>query len=134
MFSRFLMADMEKLTVNLGPVDLGQIELLVEHGFYANRAEFIRLAIHDQLSKHTDTVRETTLRQAAVVGAMTYTRRLLEQHRAGKKRLSLRVVGILSIADDVTAELAREVIDSVMVRGIFRASKAVKDALADRTI
>jgi Arc/MetJ-type ribon-helix-helix transcriptional regulator len=124
---------MEKLTVNLNAVDLGQIELLVEHGFYANRAEFIRVAIHDQLAKHSDTVRETTRRQSSVIGAMVVTRPILEQHRAAGTRLSLRVVGFLAITDDVTPALASEVIDTVMVRGIFKTSKAVKDALADRT-
>jgi Arc/MetJ-type ribon-helix-helix transcriptional regulator len=127
------MTEMEKLTVNLNAVDLGQIELLVEHGFYANRAEFIRVAIHDQLAKHSDTVRETTRRQSSVIGAMVVTKQILEQHRAAGTRLSLRVVGFLAITDDVTPALASEVIDTVMVRGIFKTSKAVKDALADRT-
>ena len=127
------MTEMEKLTVNLNAVDLGQIELLVEHGFYANRAEFIRVAIHDQLAKHSDTVRETTRRQSSVIGAMVVTKQILEQHRAAGTRLSVRVVGFLAITDDVTPALASEVIDTVMVRGIFKTSKAVKDALADRT-
>ena len=127
------MADMEKLTINLSPVDLGRIELLVEQGFYANRAEFIRLAIHHELAKHAETVRETSVRQSFVLGALVYTRSLLEKQRDAGRRISISVVGLLSIADDVSPELAREVIESVMVRGIFRASKAVKDALADRT-
>lgn len=127
------MPEMEKLTVNLNAVDLGQIELLVEQGFYANRAEFIRLSIHDQLAKHGDTVRETARRQSSVIGAMVYTRGMLEHHRAEGTRLALKVVGFLSIADDVTPELASEVVESVTVHGIFKASKAVKDALADRT-
>jgi Arc/MetJ-type ribon-helix-helix transcriptional regulator len=128
-----IMADMEKLTINLSPVDLGQIELLVEQGFYANRAEFIRVAIHDQLAKHGETVREATKRRAAVLGALTYARKTLEKARAANERLALTVVGVLVIADDVTPELARATIESVKVHGIFKASKAVKDALADRT-
>ena len=127
------MPEMEKLTVNLNAVDLGQIELLVEHGFYANRAEFIRLAIHDQLAKHSETVRETTRRQSLVIGAMVYTKRALEQQRATGARVAPRVVGFLSSDDDVPPALASEVIDSVRVRGIFKASKAVKAALADHT-
>lgn len=127
------MPDLEKLTINITPVDLGQIELLVEQGFYSNRADFIRLAIRDQLAKHADTVRETSRRQSLVVGAAMYGRRALEEAREEGRRISLRVVGFLSIADDVTPELAREVVDSVMVRGIFRASPAIKEALADRT-
>jgi Arc/MetJ-type ribon-helix-helix transcriptional regulator len=31
----------EKITLNLGPVDLGQIDLLVQEGFYSNRTDFI---------------------------------------------------------------------------------------------
>ena len=128
------MSDMEKMTINLNPVDLGQIELLVEQGFYANRAEFIRVAIHDQLAKRVDALREATVRQAAIVGAMVYGRRTLERARDAKERLALRVVGLLSISDDVTPELAREAIESVKVHGIFKASAAVKEALADRMI
>jgi Arc/MetJ-type ribon-helix-helix transcriptional regulator len=127
------MSELEKLTVNLSPVDLGQIELLVEQGFYANRAEFIRVAIHDQLAKHVETVRDTATRQAFVVGALAYGRRALEEHRDAGKRLAIRVVGLMSIAEDVPPELARQVIESVKVLGIFRASAGVKRALADRT-
>jgi Arc/MetJ-type ribon-helix-helix transcriptional regulator len=127
------MPETEKLTINLNPVDLGQIELLVDQGFYANRAEFIRSAIAAQLTRHARTVREATSRYGLVVGAMTFGRRELERHRESGKRLSLKVVGYLSIADDVPAELAREAIEAVSVRGIFKASREVKDALADRT-
>src|SRR5262245_9875491 len=127
------MPEMEKLTINLTPVDVGQIELLVEHGFYSNRAEFIRVAIRDQLAKHVDTVREATTRQGLTVGAAFYTRPMLEARRATGEGLAIRVVGILSIAADVEPDLARETIESVMVRGIFKASKEVKEALADRT-
>ena len=127
------MPELEKLTINLTPVDLGQIELLVEQGFYSNRAEFIRVAIRDQLAKHTDALRDTAARQSLVIGAMTINRRALEHHRDDGHRVALRVVGFLSIADDVSPELAREVIESVQVHGIFRASPALKEALADRT-
>ena len=128
------MPDMVKLTVNLGAVDLGQIELLVEQGFYANRAEFVRVAIHDLLARHADVVRETTTRRVMVVGAEVLGRSSLEKLREAGERMSIRIVGLLSIGEDVPADLAREVIESVMVRGIFKASPAVKDALANRLI
>src|SRR5918911_1293624 len=126
------MPEMEKLTINLSPVDLGSIELLVEQGFYANRAEFIRVAIHNQLAKHADNVKEASARDAFVVGAMVYGRKTFEKAKKSKARLRLHVVGLLSIADDVPAPLAREVIESVKVHGMFRASAEVKAALADR--
>lgn len=128
------MAEMEKLTINLSPVDVGQIELLVEQGFYANRAEFIRVAIHDQLARHGDVVRDTTTRKQMVMGAVVYDRRALERARDAREKLSLRVVGLLAIRDDVPAALARQTIDSVSVHGVFRASEAVKEALADRMV
>jgi Arc/MetJ-type ribon-helix-helix transcriptional regulator len=128
------MAEMEKLTINLSPVDLGQIELLVEHGFYANRAEFIRVAIHDQLAGHTDTVQQVTKRDEIVIGALVYARETLEERRRTGKRMAIRVLGFLSIAEDVPPALAREVIASVKVLGVFRASAAVKEALADRIV
>ncbi len=126
------MAEMEKLTINLSPVDLGQIELLVAQGFYPNRAEFIRMAIHDQLAKHAEAVRESTTRQAMVIGAVVYDRRGLERVRDARQRLSLRVVGLLILRDDVPPALAREAIESLSVHGVFKASPAVKKALADR--
>jgi len=127
------MPELEKLTVNLGPVDLGQIELLVEQGFYANRAEFIRSAIQNQLAKHAETVREAATRNAYVIGAMTFGRRALEAERSAGRRLAVRVVGFLGLEGDVTPELAKATIESLAVRGIFRASPEVKAALADRT-
>jgi Arc/MetJ-type ribon-helix-helix transcriptional regulator len=126
------MPEMEKLTINLSPVDVGQIELLVEQGFYPNRAEFIRVAIHDQLAKHADVVRETTSRQAMVIGAVFYDRRGLEQVRRSGERLSVRVVGLLVIREDVPPDLARDTIESLSVHGVFKANKDVKKALADR--
>jgi Arc/MetJ-type ribon-helix-helix transcriptional regulator len=127
------MPELEKVTVNLTPIDVGQIELLVDQGFYANRAEFIRVAIRNELGKHEETVRETTRRQAFVLGAVTYNRRTLERLREQGETVAVRVIGFLSIADDVPPELARAVVESLHVRGVFRASEGVKAALADRT-
>ena len=127
------MPEMEKLTINLSPVDLGRIELLVEQGFYANRAEFIRVAIHGLLSKHEEAIRESASRGSFVIGAVHYSRKGLEEHLRAGKRIAVRVVGYLSIDEDVTPELASGVIESVSVRGIFRASATVKAALAERT-
>ncbi len=127
------MAELEKLTINLGPVDLGQIELLVEQGFYANRAEFIRSAIQNQLAKHGEVVREATTRNAYLMGALSYGREALEEERREGRRLKLNMLGYLSIDDDVTPELAKATIESLKVLGIFRASPDVKAALLDRT-
>lgn len=126
------MPETEKLTINLTPVDVGRIELLVEQGFYANRAEFIRSAIHYQLEKHAETVRETSVREGLVIGAMTFGRADLERRRKSGKRLTVKVIGYVSIADDVTPALAKETIASLMVRGVLRASAEVKSALAGR--
>ena len=126
------MAEMEKLTINVSPVDLGRIELLVQQGFYANRAEFIRVAILGELAKHADAVRETATRLALVIGAVAYDRKALEKYRKAKTRLGLRVIGLAVLADDVTPDLARAVIETVKVHGIFRASAEVKAALRDR--
>lgn len=126
------MAELEKLTVNLTPVDLGQIELLVEQGFYANRTEFIRSAIQGQLQRHADTVQAAATRNNFVLGALLYDARALERCRQKGERLNLHVIGLLSLAADVTPDLARATIASVSVHGIFRAGEAVKAALADR--
>jgi len=126
------MPDSEKLTVNLTPMDVGRIEFLVEQGFYANRAEFIRTAIHHQLEKHTDSIREAAVRQGLVIGAMVFGRADLERHRKAGTRLAIKVIGYVLIADDVSPSLAIQVIESLSVRGVFKASPAVKAALAKR--
>lgn len=126
------MAEMEKLTINLSPVDIGKIELLVGQGFYANRAEFIRVAIHDQLGRHAEVVQEATARESLVIGGVFYDRAGFEKLRAAGQHLSIRVVGLLVIREDVPPELAQEVVESVTVHGVFRASDPVKAALADR--
>jgi len=126
------MAQGEKLTINLTPVDLGRIEVLVEQGFYANRAEFIRTAINHQLEKHAEHVKETTAREGLVVGALSFGRAELERYRKTGKRMSIKVIGYVSIADDVPVALAIQVVESLTVRGVFRASPEVKEALAGR--
>jgi Arc/MetJ-type ribon-helix-helix transcriptional regulator len=122
----------EKITINLGPVDLGQIDLLVQEGFYSNRTDFIRTAIRTQLATHAEVVKRTVARKTLILGVQYYTRRDLEAVRAAGEKLQINVLGLASIADDVSPELAVETIDSVEVLGAFRASAAVKAALADR--
>jgi Arc/MetJ-type ribon-helix-helix transcriptional regulator len=127
------MSETEKITINLGLVDLGQIDLLVQEGFYQNRTDFIRTAIRNQLSSHAEAVKQTVARKTLVLGLQHYTRRDLEAVRASAETLQIKVLGLASIADDVPPELALETIDSLEVLGAFRATPSVKAALADRT-
>ena len=120
------------MTINLGVVDLGQIDLLVQEGFYSNRTDLIRTAIRNQLAQHADVVRQAVARKTLVLGMSLYDRRELERVRDAGQRLQIQVVGLARIADDVTPELARATIESVFVLGAFQASRAVREALADR--
>lgn len=126
------MADTEKLTINLSVVDLGQMDLLVEQGFYSNRSDFIRTAIRNQLGSHAEVVQQAVVRKQLVIGVLGYDRKGLEARRAAGEKLAANVVGLLHIAEDVTPELARDTIQSAKIYGVLRASPAVKDALADR--
>ena len=130
--SRSKGGESEKITINLGPVDLGQIDLLVEEGFYSNRTDLIRTAIRNQLAVHAQVVQESVTRRALVLGMQHFTKRDLEAVRAAHERLTIQVLGLASIATDVTPELALATIESVSVLGAFHASPAVKTALADR--
>lgn len=125
-------SDTEKITINLGPVDLGQIDLLVQEGFYSNRTDFIRTAIRNQLGAHSEVVRQTVARKTLVLGVQHFDRQHLEAVREAGERLQINVLGLASIADDVSPELAAETIESVEVLGAFRASTTVKRALAGR--
>jgi Arc/MetJ-type ribon-helix-helix transcriptional regulator len=126
------MAETEKITINLSVVDLGQVDLLVEQGFYANRSDFIRSAIRSQLNTHVDTVQQAVVRRQFVLGITDYDRRDLEFERANGEKLDIKVVGMVHIADDVTPELALDTIQSLKVFGVLKASAAVKEALAER--
>jgi Arc/MetJ-type ribon-helix-helix transcriptional regulator len=126
------LTELEKITINMGPVDLGQIDLLVREGFYQNRTDFIRTAIRNQLTTHAEAVKQTAVRKELVLGLQHYTRRDLEAVRAAGEALDIRVLGLVGIADDVSPELALETIASLEVLGTFRASPAVKAALAGR--
>src|ERR1700741_3756482 len=125
-------ADTEKITINLGYVDLGHIDLMVQEGFYSNRTDFIRTAIRNQLERHADVVRQSTVRKRLDLGLRHYSREDLEAARRSGEMLQIHVLGLASIALDVTPELARATIASVVVLGSLHASPAVKDALADR--
>jgi Arc/MetJ-type ribon-helix-helix transcriptional regulator len=126
------MSDTEKITINIGSVDLGKIDLLVQEGLYSNRADFIRTAIRGQLDKHEDIVKQSTVRRSMVVGVLIYSASDLEKLRAKSERLKIRVIGALVLHDDITPELAREVIENITVFGQIRARQDVKDALANR--
>jgi Arc/MetJ-type ribon-helix-helix transcriptional regulator len=123
----------EKITINVGLIDLGQIDLLVDEGFYANRTDFIRTAIRRQLDIRSNALNETVARRTLMLGIQHYSRRDLEALREAGRTVELRVLGLGSIAEDVSPELALATIASVEVLGSFRASPAVKAALAPRT-
>ena len=123
----------EKITINLGYVDLGHIDLLVQDGFYANRTDFIRTAIRNQIERHADAARQSVARRSLDLGLRHFGRDELEAARAAGRTLDIRVLGLASIAPDVTPDLARAAIASVSVLGALQASPAVKAALADRT-
>jgi Arc/MetJ-type ribon-helix-helix transcriptional regulator len=123
----------EKLTINIGCVDLGQIDLLVQEGFYNNRTDLIRTAIRNQLATHQDVVRQVVTRKTLVLGIQHYTAEDLKSVKAAGQMLQIRVLGLASIAADVTPALALATIESIIVLGALHASPAVKAALRDRT-
>jgi Arc/MetJ-type ribon-helix-helix transcriptional regulator len=125
-------ADSEKITINLGYVDLGHVDLLVQEGFYSNRTDFIRTAIRNQIERHSDVVRQAVTRKSVDLGLRTFTREDLEAAQEAGQMLDVRVLGLATIAPDVTPELARATIASLTVLGALHASAAVKSALADR--
>jgi Arc/MetJ-type ribon-helix-helix transcriptional regulator len=124
--------DSEKITINLGFVDLGHIDLLVSEGFYANRTDFIRTAIRNQLNTQGDAVRQVVARKMLVLGLQRFTRTDLEAVQAAGQALEIRVLGLASIDDDVPPSLAQATIASVTVLGAFHANPAIKAALASR--
>ncbi|HEY0835165.1 MAG TPA: CopG family transcriptional regulator [Azospirillum sp.] len=130
--SRTKVTDSEKITINLGYVDLGHVDLLVQEGFYSNRTDFIRTAIRNQIERHGDAVRQAVTRKSVDLGLRHYGREDLEAARDAGQMLHIRVLGLATIGADVTPELARATIASVAVLGALHASAAVKAALADR--
>jgi Arc/MetJ-type ribon-helix-helix transcriptional regulator len=125
-------SDSEKITINLGYVDLGRIDLLVREGFYSNRTDLIRTAIRNQLATHTDAVAQSIARHTLELGLRDITRADLEAAKAAGEMLHVKVVGLARIATDVTAELALATIGSITVLGALQASAPVKAALAGR--
>lgn len=126
------MAETEKITVNIGSVDLGRIDLLVQEGFYSSRADFIRTAIRNQLERQKTTVDTISTRKSMVIGTLGYTRKDLEKHREEGETINVKVIGLFILGDDITPQLALDTIESVTVRGVFKAPEDVKKALADR--
>ncbi|MBL0418729.1 CopG family transcriptional regulator [Ramlibacter sp. AW1] len=122
----------EKMTINVGVVDLGHVDLLVQEGFYSNRSDLMRTALRNQLALHADVLRQTVARRSLVVGLQHLGRADLERAVAAGERLQVQVVGLARIAPDVTPELARAAIESITVLGALQASPAVRSALADR--
>ena len=124
--------DSEKITINLGVVDLGHIDLLVQEGFYSNRTDLIRTAIRNQLASHAEVLRQTVARRTLVLGLQDFSRRDLEALRRSGKKLRIQALGLVRIADDVSPALAKDTIESIAVLGALHASAAVKAALSDR--
>lgn len=126
------MSDTEKITINLGPVDLGRIDVLVEQGLYSNRSDAIRSAIRTLLDRHEPVIKDVSVRKSFSIGVSIYTASDLRQWKEEGRRVSLHIIGHLTLSRDIDPELARETIESISVRGVFRASDQLKQALADR--
>jgi Arc/MetJ-type ribon-helix-helix transcriptional regulator len=124
--------DSEKITINLGYVDLGHIDLLVQESFYSNRTDLIRTAIRNLLATHREEVKQSIVRHTLELGLRHYTRADLEAVKAAGEKLHIKVLGLASFAPDVTPALALATIDSITVLGALHASKEIKAALADR--
>jgi Arc/MetJ-type ribon-helix-helix transcriptional regulator len=122
----------EKITINIGHIDLGRIDLLVAEGFYSNRTDFIRTAIRNQLDHFSDAVATSAKKRQLAIGLRHYSREELETARAAGKTLRIQALGLVVIAPDVAPDLARSTIASVEVLGALQASSAVKAALRDR--
>jgi Arc/MetJ-type ribon-helix-helix transcriptional regulator len=130
--ARQRVGETEKMTINVGVVDLGQVDLLVQEGFYSNRSDLVRTALRNQLALHADVLKQTVARRTLTVGLQHYGRADLERVVAAGQRLHVQVVGLARIGDDVTPELARAAIESVSVLGAFQAPADVRRALSDR--
>ncbi len=128
------LAESEKITINLGFVDLGHIDLLVRDGFYSNRTDFIRTAIRNQLAQHSEQSKKSITRQTMELGLRHYTKSDLEALQAAGEKLRIKVLGLVTIASDVPPSLALATIESIAVLGALHASKEIKTALADRII
>jgi Arc/MetJ-type ribon-helix-helix transcriptional regulator len=126
------MPDSEKITINISAVDLGKIDLLVQEGLYSNRTDFIRTAIRNLLDKHNLEIQQSVARHAYVIGVCSYNQAEFLKSKEKGEKLRITVLGVLSLAEDISPELAAEVIETVNVRGVFIASEAVKAILADR--
>jgi len=126
------MPDTEKITINMSAVDLGKIDLLVQEGLYSNRTDFIRTAIRSQQDKHTLEIQQSIARNSYAIGAISYDRSDLEKWKVKGEKLKITSLGLLHLHNDIPAELADEVIESVKLLGIFIASVEVKAALANR--
>jgi Arc/MetJ-type ribon-helix-helix transcriptional regulator len=128
------MSDTEKITINLGGVDLGKIDLLVEHGHYSTRTDFIKTAIRSQIEKHNIEIQQVIVRESFVIGVLICTRSALEKNREKGEKAKMSVIGMLTVDKNIPVELALQVIESIKVRGILVASDEFKTALADRII
>ncbi len=126
------MPDTEKITINMSAVDLGKIDLLVQEGLYSNRTDFIRTAIRSQLDKHNLEIQQSVTRNSYTIGVLVYNCADFEKFKSRGEKLNLILIGFLHLDNDISPELAREVVESIQVRGIFHASESVKAALADR--
>jgi len=126
------MPDTEKITINMSAVDLGKVDLLVQEGLYSNRTDFIRTAIRNGLDKHNLEIQQSVTRHSSVIGILIFDCSDLEKYRARGEKLTISIVGMLSLNNNISPELANEVIGSIQVRGIFQASEEVKKILADR--
>lgn len=138
-------AKMEKLTINLPPVEIARIDVLVESGLYPSRTEFIRTSIRKTLDSHhnliervieekiysisDDLVSTDEYKNIFGVGVFALGKSDFDKYMKKGQKVRISVAGLLVILKGVTAEQILSTVVSVKVYGIIRASDSVRNAL-----
>jgi Arc/MetJ-type ribon-helix-helix transcriptional regulator len=138
--------DREKLSFNLSAAELGQIEVLIANGLYTSKTDVIRAALRQLFATHADVVARTLAEASAGqppgdgkviigsigTGSLRMTAEQLQQARARGERVSMHVIGVATVDDDISPELAAQSVARINVFGVLRGPTATLDAIADR--
>jgi len=130
----------EKATINIGIMELAQIDLLVENMIYTNRSDFIRTAIRNQLEMHKSDIERLYLQTKANsfepesqvqggIGIYRLRKAALSDAMKSNKKLHIMVMGILLIDKDISPELFEATVESIKIYGKIQAQKSILELI-----
>ena len=126
----------EKVSVNINTSTLSSIDLLIDHGYYSNRSDFINQALREGIQKHQKTLDRIIDAKTEAngespnqwfIGVYGLEKREIDAAKSRGITMEIKGYGVLVIDAENDEEDLYPVIRSIKVKGKVVCQKRIKE-------